>query len=106
MVLADNPEFFDIITADQAVKIIKQLTLLRHAVCLALEQPEKSWNNILEETAKHHCYEKLSPRTLKRTFQQFKNTNSNFLIPIALKLTAWEKAEEKKQIIFLRLTLI
>ncbi len=96
VVLADNPEFFDMITANQAVKIIKQLTLLKHAVCLALEQPEKSWNNIFEETAKHYCYENMSPITVKRTFNQFRRHKFKLPHPNSLEVDSMEKHWKEK----------
>jgi hypothetical protein len=96
VVLADNPEFFDMITVDQAVKIIKQLTLLKHAVSLALEQPEKSWENILEETTSHHCYERMSPRTLERTFHQFKKHKFKLPHPNSLEVDSMKKKQRER----------
>ena len=81
VVLADVPEFFNMITVHQVVKIQRKLTLLKHAVVLAFEDPNKTWENILEATVKHFDYENLGTSMLGKIFCQFNDKNHKFKLP-------------------------
>jgi uncharacterized phage-like protein YoqJ len=81
LVLADVPEFFDMITVHQIVKIQRKLTLLKHAVILAFENPNKTWEDILEATAKHFHYENLGKSMLRKIFCQFNDKSHKFKLP-------------------------
>jgi hypothetical protein len=49
VVLAEEPNFFNLITVNQAVKIQRKLNLLKHAVCLAYDKPERKLVGILDD---------------------------------------------------------
>jgi hypothetical protein len=73
VVLVDIPAFEKMITVDQAVKLYKQLLLLKHAITYAMEHPEVSWKGTLIKTATLYDFDGLrSARSLERTFAAFK----------------------------------
>jgi hypothetical protein len=81
VVLADVPEFFSMITVHQVVKIQRKLTLLKHAIISAFENPNKTWETVFEETANHFNYENLSKWRLGKVFAQFNDKSHRFKLP-------------------------
>jgi len=100
VVLADQEEFYELISKEQVLKVFKTLTMFHHACNLTLTR-KMLWLDALKETVEYYQYSGLGVFTLRNKFQDFQKHNYMLPHPNSLKVDSQGKVVRSKEIFFL-----